>query len=609
VAVDLVFGRAPYIGLPIDLVFGETEPQAVPDPIVVTVAVQVAQPSFSMAVIYDNRVKRYAAKSIVGMHGVARTFRPEIDSGWGIAGKLRKSFDAGFAQATAIGLSARIGYSKSQPISRSPSVVWSLGMPLSRDLMVIYERALSQANERIVHWGLASHVGIEPTVVVETATKLRRDHVYAWERAAAVGYSLTSPFKASKRPLTHERIIPWEQGKSPRNGKYVRVVPPPAFLPYVGDGHLLFQCPPLQAPWVLIFGDHPCAPGLPPAAFQILPARFYMTTNTVFAQLLPSLAEVPIDSGATISQDVGSYAWTLSASGPASLYNQLAPLPGEPKIIRLTINGIQFVFQLDSPKRTHSFGETKVSITGRSVTASLGAGFARESTRLSTAPFTAQQLAALAIDGSGITLDWGIEDWLVPAGAWSHTGTPLAAVQAIAEAAGGYVQSHRSLAQLQVRHPYPLLPGGIPGGPWNWNSAFPADVQLAPDAIISSSLEVRPAAAINAVYVSGAEQGVLALVKRAGSAGDKLAQMVVDQLITANETATQRGTAIVGAAGDKVMHQLELPVLTGAGQPGILSTDQLIEVTDLVPWRGRVRAVSVTHDWPSLRQSVLLEAA
>lgn len=334
-----------------------------------------------------------------------------------------------------------------------------------------------------------------------------------------------------------------------------------------------------------------------------------MTINTVTAELLPSLAPVPLYSGATISQDVGSYAWTLSATGPASLYTQLAPVLGQPKVLRVTINGIAFVFQLDSPRRSQSFAKTEVQITGRSVTASLGTGFARETTRLSTNPFNAQQLAAQALENTGVSLDWGIEDWLVPAGAWSHSGTPLAAVQAIAEAAGGYVQSHRTLAQLLVRHPYPLLPGGVPGGPWNWYGAFAADVTLSPDAIISRSVEVRPAAAINAVYVSGETQGVRALVKRAGTAGDLLGAFAVDPLITNGVVATQRGTAILGAGGDKLMHQLELPVLVGAGQPGVLNTDQLIQVQDSPPWRGRVRAVSVKHQRPQLRQNVLVEAA
>jgi hypothetical protein len=147
------------------------------------------------------------------------------------------------------------------------------------------------------------------------------------------------------------------------------------------------------------------------------------------------------------------------------------------------------------------------------------------------------------------------------------------------------------------------------GGPWNWNGTFAADVTLAQDAIISRSIEVRDSPALNAVYVSGTTQGVLALIKREGTAGDQLGALVSDAMIVATAAARQRGLTVLGAAGGKTMHQLELPVLVGAGQPGVLNTDQLIQVNDTIPWRGRVRAVSVTAGSPSVRQSVLVEAA
>lgn len=42
---------------------------------------------------------------------------------------------------------------------------------------------------------------------------------------------------------------------------------------------------------------------------------------------------------------------------------------------------------------------------------------------------------ALMINGVGIgwTLDFGLTDWLVPAGAWSHTGSHIEAVARVAE--------------------------------------------------------------------------------------------------------------------------------------------------------------------------------
>lgn len=330
-----------------------------------------------------------------------------------------------------------------------------------------------------------------------------------------------------------------------------------------------------------------------------------MTAHSIYAQRLPDLAEIPIYD-ATVAADEGSYCWTLSASGPASLFALLAPVDGLPVQLRVTMDGIPWVFAVDSISRSGSFGKTGVSISGRSVTALIGAPYLRATARNNALDRTAQQLAEDALESSGVALDWGLTDWLVPAGAWSHQGTPLDAVQAIAQAAGGYLQSHRSAPTLLTRHPYGQRQGDNPGTPWGWMTG-PADVELAPDAIITDGTERKDGADINAVYVSGTTQGVLAQVKRSGTAGDKLAVMVTEPLITHVDAARQRGLSVLGAAGSKYNVRLDLPVLTGAGQPGVLDVGQLVQVNAAQPWRGRVRSVSVNAKRPSLRQTVTLE--
>ena len=380
-------------------------------------------------------------------------------------------------------------------------------------------------------------------------------------------------------------------------------VVPPVFY---WDANLLFECPPLEFP-NLVFGAQACYLAvLPEVPFYILPARFYMTTHTIFAETMPGLAEVPIYD-ATVSADAGSYCWTLSASGPASLFTQLAPVDGLPVRLRVWLDGLPFVFAIDSISRSQKFGQTGVNVSGRSVTALIGAPYLRATTRDNAAgALLAQQLALAALATTGIDLDWGLTDWLVPAGAWSHQGTPLDAVQAIAQAAGGYLQSDRFAPQLLTRHPYGQRAGDNPGAPWSWMTG-PADVELAPDAIVTEGLERRDGPNLNAVYVSGTTQGVLGLVKRTGSAADKLGAMVTDPLITHVAAARQRGLSVLGAAGGKYHVRLELPVLTGAGQPGVLDVGQLVQINASTPWRGRVRAVSVNAKRPSLRQTVTLE--
>lgn len=434
-----------------------------------------------------------------------------------------------------------------------------------------------------------------------------------WQTANPLHKDLTDR-AGYARPLHVYRAGRFQEARRPPAGIHTPPVTPPIVPPYWGT-ELLFACPPITDQSVdLIFGLV-CKPTSTHALLQILPARFYMTTHTIFAQRLPDLADIPIFE-ATVAADSGSYCWSLSASGPASLFEQLAPVGGLPAHIKVTLDGIPFVFAVDSLARTKSFGQTGVRVQGRSVTALIAAPYLRASTRANATDMTAQQIALDALASTGIDLDWGIGagafangglvDWLVPTGAWSHQGTPLDAVQAVVQAAGGYLQSHRSAATLLARHPYGQRMGDNPGAPWGWMTG-PADVELATDALITEGVERKDGADINGVYVSGTSAGVLAMVKRTATAGDKLAAMVTDPLITHVDAARQRGLSILGAAGHKFAVSLDLPVLTGAGQPGVLDVGQLVQINAAQPWRARVRSVSVQAKQPTLRQTITLE--
>lgn len=368
-----------------------------------------------------------------------------------------------------------------------------------------------QDAERASLWGQFAHrLGRESAQPWVLSRKQDAQQTAPWGQYAAWLTRSAGAGWATAKMADREQWHPWTRFSRTVNGDWMVVVPPPA----PGDD--------------------------PQALFYILPARFYMTAHTIFAQTLPGLADVPIFD-ATVSADAGSYCWTLQASGPASLLEQLAPVAGLPAQIKLTLDGIPWVFAVDSITRAKEFGKSGVRIQGRSLTALIAAPYLRATTRANALDQTAQQLAEAALSGTGIALDWGVgsgalangglTDWLVSAGAWSHSGTPLDAVQAIVQAAGGYLQSHRSAATLLARHPYGQRVGDTSGAPWAWNTGV-ADVELALDAIITEAIERRDGADINAVYVSGTTQGVLGLVKRTGSAGDKLAQMITDPLIT-----------------------------------------------------------------------------
>ncbi|TXT38836.1 MAG: hypothetical protein FD135_2627 [Comamonadaceae bacterium] len=413
-------------------------------------------------------------------------------------------------------------------------------------------------------------------------------------------------------PLHVYRAGRFQDAYRPPAGIHNLPVTPPVVPPYWGT-ELVFSCPPITGqPVDLVFG-FVCIPQ-PAALLKILPARYYMVTHDVFAKRLPDMVDVPIFD-VSVAADWGSYCWTMQASAPGSVFDQLFPLDGPPAQLMLTMDGIEWVFAIDPPDGDWEFAKTRTTIHGRSVTTF--AGGVNPSTRSNAIDMTAQQIALDALTSTGIDLDWGIGagalanggmiDWLIPAGAWSHRGTPLEAVQTIVQAAGGHLQSHRTAATLLARHPYGQRVGDVSGAPWAWATGA-ADVELAQDAVLNQGLHYSKRAGINAAYVSGTTFGLLALVKRAGTAGDKIGDMVADPLITHADAARQKGLSIIGPSSGMFYDPvLELPVLTGPGQPGVLDVGQVVQVNANVPWRGRVRSVRVGYNRPKLRQSVVLE--
>ena len=194
----------------------------------------------------------------------------------------------------------------------------------------------------------------------------------------------------------------------------------------------------------------------------------------------------------------------------------------------------------------------------------------------------------------GWTVDWGLTDWNVPAGAFAHQGTWIEALTTIASAAGGYLVPHPSNQSFRVRHRYPVAP-------WEWGTVTP-DFVLPVDAVSRESLRWVDKPAYNRVFVSGQDAGVLGQVTRAGTAGNVLAPMVVDRLITEVAAARQRGLDVLADTGHQIEVSLRLPVLaeTGIIQPGAFVEYQDGTVTRL----GIVRATHIEAGMPEVWQTL-----
>lgn len=391
----------------------------------------------------------------------------------------------------------------------------------------------------------------------------------------------------------------FEDGVPPPPGLSLPPVDPP--IPpgcYTPSGELVFSWPWGYGGAGLVFQ---CGDYVPPVSAQfVIPLlKVYMTVHTLVAELLPSLEPVVLREVAIASDDDG-FGWSFSGNGPEHLLDQLAPLSGLPRQIRVTLDGISWVFAVQSLSRSRRFGEHRVAVQGASVTALLGDPYMPEQTWLDANGATAQQLVAQALQFTGVGIQWDITDWYVPPGVWSFQGTPLAAALRVAEAAGAVLRSHRTDSELIFAPRYPVMP-------WEWGSTA-VNVEM-PAAVISTD-ELRPDARpdYNAVYISGQAGGVLGHVRRVGTAGDLLAPQVTDSLITHADAARQRGRAVLGAGGKKLIQTVTMPLLTGGTNPGLVPPGYLVQVNDIDEvWRGLVRGISVNAALPTVRQTISIE--
>lgn len=353
------------------------------------------------------------------------------------------------------------------------------------------------------------------------------------------------------------------------------------------DGHLLFVCENYSAP---------PPPNEEPVVVPI--RRVYFVINNVTLHRLPDGLPVPVFN-LSLSLDAASWTWGFDALLPAAAETLVAPGSSDgPVELVASINDTQFRVLAENISRERVFGDASIRISGRGHNAVLAAPYAPVMNFQQPHGRTAQQLMAdvLTLNGVSIgwSIDWGLTDWYVPAEVFTKQGTWMEALLTIASAAGGYLIPHPSDPILRVRHLYPVAP-------WEWNTVTP-DFVLPVDAVARESLRWVKKPAYNRVFVSGQDVGVLGQVTRAGSAGDVLAPMVVDALITEAAAARQRGISVLADTGQQIEVSLRLPVLaeTGIIQPGTFVRYQDGSVTRL----GIVRSTQVEAGIPEVWQTL-----
>lgn len=386
----------------------------------------------------------------------------------------------------------------------------------------------------------------------------------------------------------------------PRPGQYVRPVIPGLQPGYWGP-HLVFACPPLEFP-ALVFGATQCDAELPDKSTVAVPIRkVYLVINNITLHRVDTGAELHAHSF-SMSLDYQSWTWSWSAS----LHDDAAPhlgrdSQGDPAELIAQVNGTPFRLRLVAVGRDRRFSPTRWSVSGQGKAAVLAAPWAPTlSFGNPTAARTAQQLMAdaLTINGAGIgwAVDWGLQDWQVPAGAWAMQGSYIDAINDIASSVGGYVQPHATGSVLRILPRYPAAP-------WAWGSITP-DFEIPEDAAEVEGTQYIDRPGYNRVFVGGVGAGVFGPLTRAGTAGNVIAPQVTHALITDATAHRQRGIAELSDTGKQEHITLTMQVLP---ETGVIMPGQFVRYLSDIPALGIVRSTSIDWSRPKLRQTIKLE--
>jgi hypothetical protein len=103
----------------------------------------------------------------------------------------------------------------------------------------------------------------------------------------------------------------------------------------------------------------------------------------------------------------------------------------------------------------------------------------------------------------------------------------------------------------------------------------------------------------------------MAKVIRTGTAGDRLATMVTDPLITATEVAAERGRTVLAAGQNFRQVTIDLPLMSPPDLPGLLVPGTIVDVNQASGiWRGQVTGVRISgsrNRGLSVRQIITVE--
>lgn len=590
---DLIFDLSHDPGLPAPLVFGEEGGWVAPDapftlrgtlpklkgrsPVAVVKDVGVAGrlPALRgrLRTRYSTDTQRPTVNATLVAFEVADRSHRQSRIAWDAAEVFTNERRGRFQQAVRLPKEIRSVWQETKRVPNALSIRFQEGIRLPiATVRTLYQEAIRLRDGSRVRFQEGIRLDT-PLVRLRYQETIRNRRNYT-----AVRFQEGVPYFASwvenggyAAPIHRHTAVRYQLAMRPPIGRWKPEPPKPPFEPcYVPEipAHLVFGDLWVHSPHLIFSCDKSDPPGPQPGETVVVPVKeVYLTINSAVLTRVDNGQLIPTHN-MSMSLDVDSWTWGFSASVPgAALPFVLSNAHGDPVVVQATVNGIDFRFALETPQRDRSFNNSTIRLSGRGLGAELDEPNSVVRTFTNPSVRNARQLLDDILTFNGISIGWEIglfepTDWEVPAGVFNHTGSYISAINAVVGAAGAYVQPHNTSRTLDVRLRYPTPY-------WEWGSVTP-DFEIPEAVATQESITWTDKPVYNRVYVTGEEHGIVGRYTRTGTAGDLVAQTVVDPLVTHAAVARQRGRAIICDTGRVATVTLRLPLLaeTGLIKPG-----------------------------------------
>lgn len=334
-----------------------------------------------------------------------------------------------------------------------------------------------------------------------------------------------------------------------------------------------------------------------------IPNKDTYLMHTVITATIAGIAVDPLSF--TIKTDMNSYCWSggidISPQDYEKVKAKLNVAAGSEPILSVMVNNHRFSLIAEESGRSRSFANHTHHISGRSITARLGADYAKANDQMFDQASYASQLVNQQLQNTPVVVDsFGVTDWLIPANTYSVSNkTPIAVIAEVAAAAGGFVVSHDYDAKLSIKKRWKV-------NAWELATATP-DVIIPADVIVRADDKPIKDSRYNVVTLIGNTEGYS--VYRQTQGRDLPAPLQSNALYSSQDVTIPKGSAILSDSGKHNIYQLKLP---WSHDVALAQLGQVWQVNDLDgSWRGVVTAVSISveliDDAPAPFQTVTVD--